>query len=126
MMEIDGQHSFTHFKNFSLLETELGDYRLSPAYDLLNTRIHIEDTDFALDDGLLPRNLTMGKVAEQFRLLAEHTRLVKSQTDGVFDKLLSNSEKAVELIEASYLSDKIKRNYLQSYRTKLKKLNRKP
>ena len=38
-----------HFKNFSLIETPLGDFRLSPAYDLLNTRIHIEDSDFALE-----------------------------------------------------------------------------
>ena len=41
-----------HLKNFSLLETSRGDYMLSPAYDLLNTRIHVNDTDFALDRGL--------------------------------------------------------------------------
>ena len=35
-----------HIKNFSLLETPLGDYRLSPSYDLLNSRIHIDDKDF--------------------------------------------------------------------------------
>ena len=50
-----------HFKNFSLIETPLGDYKLSPAYDLLNSRIHIEDSDFALQDGLLPGNLSQGK-----------------------------------------------------------------
>ena len=27
-----------HFKNFSVIETPMGDYRLSPAYDLLNSR----------------------------------------------------------------------------------------
>lgn len=59
------------FKNFSLLETPMGDYRLSPAYDLLDSRIHAEDRDFALDDGLLPRNITPGKISRQFNLLAE-------------------------------------------------------
>ncbi len=44
-----------HFKNFSLLETSMGDYLLSPAYDLLNSRIHVEDKDFALEVGLLPK-----------------------------------------------------------------------
>ncbi|WP_308993790.1 HipA domain-containing protein [Mariniflexile litorale] len=29
------------FKYFSLIETPLGDYRLNPVYDLLNSRIHI-------------------------------------------------------------------------------------
>ncbi|GHB48150.1 hypothetical protein GCM10008106_31310 [Mongoliitalea lutea] len=60
-----------HFKNFSILETSFGDYRLSPAYDLLNSRIHIEDRDFALDDGLLPRNLAHGTIAMQFAKLAK-------------------------------------------------------
>jgi len=50
----------------------MGDYRLSPAYDLLNSRIHIEDKDFALDEGLLPRNLAQGKIRIQFAKLAEN------------------------------------------------------
>lgn len=41
-----------HLKNFSIIETRQGDYRLSPAYDLVNTRIHVEDTSFALSKGL--------------------------------------------------------------------------
>jgi serine/threonine-protein kinase HipA len=41
-----------HLKNFSLLESSKGDYLLSPAYDLVNTRLHVDDTDFALDRGL--------------------------------------------------------------------------
>src|SRR5690606_29991056 len=41
-----------HLKNFSIMETSSGDYLLSPAYDLINTRIHVEDTDFALKGGL--------------------------------------------------------------------------
>lgn len=46
----------THFKNYSLIETSMGDFKLSPAYDLLNRSIHIEDKDFALEDGLLLTN----------------------------------------------------------------------
>jgi serine/threonine-protein kinase HipA len=55
-----------HFKIYSLLETPIGDYCLSPAYDLLNSRIHIADKDFALDDGMLSGNLTRGKIRQQF------------------------------------------------------------
>lgn len=114
-----------HFKNFSLLETPLGDFRLSPAYDLLNTRIHIEDSDFALDDGLLPRNLANGMVMQQFLILADQAGLSKVQCDGVLDKLLTKSKKVIEFIDSSYLSDRAKRNYLQSYQTRLKKLGKK-
>jgi len=38
-----------HLKNFSILENETGLFRLSPLYDVLCTKIHSEDTDFALD-----------------------------------------------------------------------------
>ena len=42
-----------HLKNFSLLETINGDYVLSPVYDLLDTRIHVnEESPFALDNDL--------------------------------------------------------------------------
>ena len=113
-----------HLKNFSLLETTLGDFRLSPAYDLLNTALHINDTVFALDDGLLPRHLAKGKVRDQFYLLAYEAGLSEDQCHQVLHKLLSNAEKVAKLVEASYLSDIAKRSYLQAYQTRLKKMTR--
>ncbi len=111
-----------HFKNFSLLETPLGDFRLSPAYDLLNTRLHIVDSDFALEEGLLPKNIAKGKVMDQLLLLANHAGLTDRQIDTSLDIMLSNSNKINTLIEASYLNEKAKRNYLQAYQTRYKKL----
>jgi len=111
-----------HFKNFSILETPLGDFRLSPAYDLLNSRIHIEDSDFALEDGLLPKNLAKGNIREQFHKLASLAGLSVGQTEIIFSNLLSNSEKVATLINASYLNDRFKRNYLQAYQTRYKQL----
>jgi serine/threonine-protein kinase HipA len=110
-----------HFKNFSILETPMGDYRLSPAYDLLNSRIHIEDKDFALDDGLLPRNLAKGTVLEQFYILAEHAAISESYVNGIFELMTSNSGRVEELIVASFMNEQFKRNYSQSYQTRLKK-----
>ena len=113
-----------HFKNFSLIETPLGDYRLSPAYDLLNTRIHIEDSDFTLDDGLLPKNLAKGNVWFQLNLLAEKATLSKVQKDGIFENLLSKKEEVEYLINSSYLNERTKRNYTQAYETRLKKIKK--
>ena len=42
-----------HLKNFSLLRKG-EDYRLSPAYDLINTNLHVNGDDFGLDGGLSP------------------------------------------------------------------------
>jgi serine/threonine-protein kinase HipA len=111
-----------HFKNFSLLETPMGDFRLSPAYDLLNSRIHIEDKDFALDDGLLPGNLAQGKVKQQFLILAENTGLSEKQSTDTFNLLISKSELVENLIAASFLNESTKRNYWQAYLTRLKQL----
>lgn len=113
-----------HFKNFSLIQTELGDYKLSPAYDLLNSRIHIKDKDFALDDGLLPLDQAKGKVHEMFSKLGERAGINRKIIDNIFSLLTSKKDDVLRLISHSYLSDKLKRNYEHAYLTRLKKLNR--
>jgi len=111
-----------HFKNFSLIETPLGDFKLSPAYDLLNSRIHIEDNDFALEEGLLPPTLTQGKISNQFHVLGEQAGISVKQIEKVFKDLTSKQQKVLKLIEASFLNEKMKRNYTQAYQTRLKKI----
>lgn len=111
-----------HFKNFSLLETPMGDYRLSPAYDLLNSRIHVEDSDFALEDGLLPRNLTQGKVSKQFAILAEKAGVNEKMFNDLMALMVSKSDLVEKMVDASFLNDATKRNYWQSYQGRLKQL----
>ena len=111
-----------HFKNFSLLETPMGDFRLSPAYDLLNSRIHIEDKEFALDDGLLPRNLGQGKINRQFAILAEQAGISEKSFNDIITLMVSQSDKVEKLTTASFLNDSTKRNYLQSYQGRLRQL----
>jgi serine/threonine-protein kinase HipA len=113
-----------HFKNFSLIETTLGDFKLSPAYDLLNSRIHIEDRDFALDEGLLPPRDAKGKVTEQFVVLGRMAEIPEKQIDKIITDLTGHEEEVKKLIHSSYLSDRFKRNYEQAYLTRLAKLNR--
>ena len=111
-----------HFKNFSVIETSMGDYRLSPAYDLLNSRIHIEDKDFALDDGLLPKNLAQGKIGLQFAKLAELAGISEKNFQTIMELMLSKSDLVEKMVVASFLNDTTKRNYLQSYQGRLKQL----
>ena len=111
-----------HFKNFSLLETAQGDYRLSPAYDLLNSRIHIEDKDFALDDGILPKNLSQGKISKQFTVLSELAGISEKNFKSILNLMVSKSNMVEKLITASFLNDNTKRNYWQSYQARLKQL----
>ena len=113
-----------HFKNFSIIETSMGDFRLSPAYDLLNSRLHVKDSDFALADGLLPRALATGSIAKQFYTLGHQAGLTSKQVQSIFDTMLSNAGEVQALIGASFLSDRLKRSYLQAYQSRLNKLAR--
>lgn len=111
-----------HFKNFSILETPMGDFRLSPAYDLLNSRIHMDDNDFALEDGLLPRNLSTGNIRSQFSILAQHAELNEKLFDNILIPMVSKSDNVEVLLNASFLNEPSKRNYWQAYNTRLKRL----
>jgi serine/threonine-protein kinase HipA len=113
-----------HFKNFSILETPFGDYRLSPAYDLLNSRIHIEDKDFALDDGLLPRNLSQGKIALQFAKLAENAGISEKTFQDIMSLMISKSDAVEKMVANSFLSDTTKKTYFQSFQSRLNQLTR--
>jgi serine/threonine-protein kinase HipA len=111
-----------HWKNFSIIETPLGDFKLSPAYDLLNSCIHIEDKDFALEEGLIPARMGQGNILKQFQLLAEHAGIPEKQTNAILSLMVSKSDQVKKLIDASFLNDRTKRSYLQTYQLKLKKL----
>jgi serine/threonine-protein kinase HipA len=113
-----------HFKNFSIIETSFGDYRLSPAYDLLNSRMHIDDKDFALDDGLLPRNLAKGKIGLQFAKLADKAEISEKSFQDMMTLMTSKTELVEKMIDASFLNAASKINYLQLYQGRLKQLKK--
>ena len=113
-----------HYKNFSLIETTFGDFKLSPAYDLLNSRIHIADRDFALEQGLLPPQEVQGKIMDQFIKMGQISEIPEKQINKIITDLTGHSDEVKELIKHSYLSDRFKRNYEQAYLTRLAKLNR--
>lgn len=111
-----------HLKNFSILETPLGDYRLSPAYDLLNTHIHINDKPFALEHGLMPQRLGEGKIKYRFERLAELAGIVPPVYGKIIDDMLTKSDAVLRLIEASFLDASTKKSYWQQYQARLKRL----
>ncbi len=100
----------------------MGDFKLSPAYDLLNSRIHIDDKDFALDDGLLPRDLAQGKIIEQIATLSRKAGISEIVFNEILSTMLSHPQLVEKLIFSSFLNEKIKKNYWQSYQGRLKQL----
>ncbi len=113
-----------HLKDFSLLETTFGDFRLAPAYDLLNTEVHIVDTPFALDEGLLPPEHAGGKVHEEFTRLATLAELPTAIVEEFIANLGSVESQIEELVAASFLPERVKRQWLQLYQGRRAQLER--
>ena len=104
-----------HLKNFSLINKD-GEYRLSPAYDLINTSLHlVQPRIFALDKGLFREGMKLtdthqigrGDFEEFGRRIGLPHKVVKRELDtlGAEKPLVRN------LIERSFLSDSLKRQY---------------
>lgn len=109
-----------HLKNFSLINRGDGEYRLAPAYDLINTSLHLSlPRIFALDKGLFKEGMRLSdtrmvgrKDFEEFgRRIGLSERLVKRELD-VF---AAEHSLAKKLIDHSFLSEPLKRNYWLSY-----------
>jgi serine/threonine-protein kinase HipA len=114
-----------HLKNFSIMETINGDYRLSPAYDLINTRIHVRDTDFALDKGLFKDNFeseqmkNRGRISlEDFYEFARRLEISEKRRDKILAPFLIKQPKVEKLIHNSFLDNQTKRAYLLHFQTR--------
>lgn len=106
-----------HLKNFSLVKRG-GEYRLSPAYDLINTSLHISEPRlFALEKGLFKEgmHLTDTHFICNQDFLEFGRRIGLSQK--ICKKELSNFAKsnpaADELINRSFLPKELKLDYMQ-------------
>jgi len=120
-----------HLKNFSLLESSNGDYLLSPAYDLVNTKIHVDDTDFALSRGLFKDGYksehfekTGHPSKSDFFELACRMGISESRYKKLMLPFVETQNRVSMLIDHSYLNDAIKRGYLLDYQTKRNFLDR--
>ena len=114
-----------HLKNFSLLETASGDYILSPAYDLVNTRLHVDDTDFALDKGLFADGYQSEIYKksghankDDFFEFGKRIGVTASRMEKLIQPFLEWQPKMEKLINRSFLNDANKRAYQLIYNTK--------
>ena len=118
-----------HLKNFALLESDTGDYLLSPAYDLINTRIHVDDTDFALDKGLFIDDYRSDEFRKtghaaypDFVEFGKRIGVNESRIQKISAPFLVDQSLVEKLIQSSFINEKSKRAYLLHYHTRLNRL----
>lgn len=119
-----------HLKNFSLI-LQGQDYRLAPAYDLINTSLHVRGDDFGLDGGL-SQNILRSDVYAQtghpcrldFERFGDCIGLVKSRVGRILDKYMQLPEPVTRLVGRSFLNNKMKRYYLRIVNERIARFTR--
>lgn len=122
-----------HLKNFSLLETANGDYVLSPAYDLMDTRIHVDEEGFfALDDELFKewywsdcriKNSQHHPCKADFIEFGKKTGMADNRVVKLLEPFLKKQDEVEKLVIKSFLDEATKERYLLHYNERLGMLN---
>ncbi len=119
-----------HLKNFSVIDYQQeGLYQLAPAYDLLCTRLHISDGDFALEDRLYAEDFKHPSYAhygfhayDDFYDFGIMLGIVPKRVSQFLENFLTKEQEVESLVARSFLSEKLKPVYLKHYYDKLKRL----
>jgi serine/threonine-protein kinase HipA len=117
-----------HLKNFSLMQSAMGDYILTPAYDLMSTVLHTpNESDTALD--LYVNDIesrfysTYGHFGQaDFMELAQRIGIKQGRASGIIADLLSREKEVHAIIDKSLLSESAKSAYIQAYDDKMRRM----
>lgn len=116
-----------HVKNFSAIQTDEGDHVLTPAYDLVCTRIHSPgEADMAL-------TLFKDRFSEAYDVYGFYTYddflefgkvlgIKESRVVKIIGEFNGKEESIDKLVDASFLRDDLKGLYKQTYKDKLTRL----
>lgn len=118
-----------HLKNFSLMESPQGDYILAPAYDLICTALHIQDSELALNNGLFyedfkePEYQEYGFYTRQsFLSFANKSGIKKELAEKIIDQSVNAVDAAVEFIDRSFLTNDSKKIYVDIFQERKSRL----
>jgi serine/threonine-protein kinase HipA len=119
----------SHLKNFSLTRNEeFGDYLLAPFYDLMDTLIHVpEESYLALDlfkDNYISEAYKAGikYTGSDFIEFGKKTGISETRIKKLYAPFVSPTVSLFDLIEMSFLSDKVKEIYKDHFTKKAERL----
>ena len=116
-----------HLKNFSLMSANGSDYRLTPAYDLLNTNLHLTNPRiFALSKSLYPEmklDDTHPVTGESFMEFGRRLGLPEKLVEKELNDFRSEKMQVKQMLESSGLPDNLVEWYFSSYDYRRKSLS---
>lgn len=97
-----------HAKNFSMIDEDNGAWRLAPVYDVMNTRVHVADDDFAMENGLFKDNREPPKnqVKDFFQTWGEKIGLSAKIIRIEIRNACENFDTILNELASSYMSQK--------------------
>ncbi len=111
-----------HLKNFSLLDYRNGLTGLSPAYDLLSTRLVIPEKDDNEEMALTINGRKRKFKLQDFLVLGERLKLTEKQIQNSVNKFSKQLDNALNFIDLSFLSDDLKGKYKELLRQRAERL----
>lgn len=118
-----------HLKNFSVMESEQGDYLLSPVYDLLCTALHLDDSDICMHDGLYegdhnePAYQEKGIYSrESFISFALKMDIPVKLAESILSEMTEKEAAVFDMLDRSFLSDAGKAAYRKSFTERQRRL----
>ena len=116
-----------HLKNFSLIERN-GEYRLSPAYDLINTSLQLMNPHiFALDKGLFKEGMAFSDThtisRSDFEEFGKRIGLPIKVIKQEIDMFAAEQPLVKELLGRSFLSPSLQKQYWMAFDYRRKMLN---
>lgn len=100
-----------HLKNFSVIYKN-GMISLSPAYDLISTRLVIPEKDDPEEIALTINGKRRNLQLNDFLKLGESSGLNKKQIENTLEKFKINLSKAICIIDSSLLSEQLRTKYV--------------
>jgi serine/threonine-protein kinase HipA len=109
-----------HLKNFSLLNQEKIGYQLSPAYDIVNSRLALPEEKEEVCLSLQGKKNRLS--ANDFLGLAEHFGLTRKQADNSLDRLRDLKSTIEAMIGESFLRSDLRGGFLEIFRARMARL----
>ena len=110
-----------HLKNFSLIRFDDGEVALSPAYDLVSTKLAMPED---LEESALTINGKKNRLKRaDFDELATNLGIPIKSSERVYAKFAKKQKAMIDLIQVSFLSDAMKEEYVKLLNERIDRIN---
>ncbi len=107
-----------HLKNFSLIRSRSAGYALSPAYDIVSSRLALPEEREEMCLSVQGKRNRLSR--RDFFRLSQHFGLTEAQSSHVSGRLTTLKPEIEEMIRDSFLSEQFKSRFIEIFRERMK------